>query len=67
MKNSMVNALLMSLMALPLVANAEDDAPDIELLEFLGAWQTADGEFLDPMLLAGEPDEIPPTEDHDED
>lgn len=30
------------------------ELPDIELLEFLGAWQTTDGDFLDPLLLAGD-------------
>jgi hypothetical protein len=31
----------------------EDDTtmPSIELLEFLGEWETEDGDWIDPMLL----------------
>jgi hypothetical protein len=31
----------------------DDDAsmPSMELLEFLGEWETEDGEWLDPILL----------------
>ena len=52
---------------MPPSAAAGEEVPDIELLEFLGAWQTADGEFLDPLLLAGAADDIPPVENDDED
>ena len=31
--------------------SVETDTPDIELLEFLGEWATADGEWLDPDAL----------------
>lgn len=45
--------------------NAE--IPDIELLEFLGSWQTPDGDFLDPLILAGETTSREnPTENDDE-
>lgn len=30
-------------------ANSDDDHPSMELLEFLGEWQTKDGEWVDPM------------------
>ena len=29
----------------------EDEAPSLELLEFLGEWETGDGEWLDPAEL----------------
>jgi hypothetical protein len=39
-----------------------DPLPSIELLEFLGAFETPEGEWLDPMMLAEEretrPDEV---------
>lgn len=40
-----------SLCVLPLVATAGDpaDAPDIQLLEFLGEWETSQGKWIDPM------------------
>ncbi len=30
-------------------ANNDDNHPSMELLEFLGEWQTKDGEWVDPM------------------
>ena len=40
-----------SLCVLPLVAMAGDpaDVPDIQLLEFLGEWETSQGKWIDPM------------------
>lgn len=32
----------------------DEVAPSLELLEFLGEWQTRKGEFVDPMLLQGD-------------
>ncbi|MFB3045890.1 MAG: hypothetical protein ACE10A_06220 [Acidiferrobacterales bacterium] len=29
---------------------------DLELLEFLGSWETDDGEGIDPTMLADEPE-----------
>ncbi|GAB4300371.1 MAG: hypothetical protein Kow0096_20380 [Thiohalomonadaceae bacterium] len=42
-------ALAALLLAAPLVA--EEEAPSPELLEFLGSFETADGQWLDPMDL----------------
>lgn len=36
-----------------LVADAAE-TPSLELLEFLGNWETTDGEWLDPLLLLEE-------------
>ena len=33
---------------------------DLELLEFLGSWETDDGEWIDPTMLADEPENIVP-------
>ena len=33
------------------LAQASDPPPDMEMLEFLGRYQTADGHWLDPMSL----------------
>jgi hypothetical protein len=62
MNNSQVNALFRSrrngnlrwllLVLLPLAASAaEDEQPSMELLEFLGSWETKDGEWLDPVSM----------------
>ena len=47
--------LLLGLMSLA-PAGAEDVAeePSMELLEFLGDWETQDGEWLDPLQLLEE-------------
>ncbi len=48
--------LLMIQTYLPSLADSseEDEAPSIELLEFLGEWETSNGEWLDPSLLEDE-------------
>jgi len=33
---------------------ADDEATDMELLEFIGEWETADGSWVDPMALQQE-------------
>jgi len=35
--------------ALDTEAASDDNNPSMELLEFLGEWQTKDGEWVDPM------------------
>lgn len=61
-------ALAALLLAAPVVA--EDEVPSLELLEFLGSFETADGQWLDPTQLgAPRPEqEGPSVEDrkHDE-
>jgi hypothetical protein len=44
-------ALFVILLGIVIDANAADDdaSPSMELLEFLGEWQTKDGEWVDPM------------------
>ncbi|MCI0508001.1 MAG: hypothetical protein L0Z73_18095 [Gammaproteobacteria bacterium] len=44
-------ALFVILLGIVFDANAADDdaSPSMELLEFLGEWQTKDGEWVDPM------------------
>ncbi|WP_127477779.1 hypothetical protein [Sulfurivermis fontis] len=42
-------ALLALLLAAPLAA--EEEAPSPELLEFLGSFESADGQWLDPTQL----------------
>ena len=50
------------------IASDNNEVPDIELLEFLGSFETPDGKWLDPMeiesmldeenaLIAGEPNQ----------
>lgn len=41
-------------------------APEPELLEFLGGFETADGKWLDPQLLDDKVDDAPPP-GHEED
>ena len=49
----MANRLLLLLVLLPLAALAADEAeqPSLELLEFLGTWETKDGQWVDPTQL----------------
>lgn len=42
--------LLLMMTTLPVTAG-EDSAPDMALLEFLGEWETPDGEWIDPVEL----------------
>ena len=43
-------------------AAAPADATDMEMLEFLGAFETQDGQALDPLGLDDpEPEKLPPT------
>ncbi len=37
--------------AAPEVPANDAELPSLELLEFLGSWQTPDGEVVDPLLL----------------
>jgi hypothetical protein len=65
-----VSAAALLLLTSPLFAdNDESDSaiPDIELLEFLGSWQTPDGDFLDPLILAGDTTTPEQPTEHDDD
>ena len=42
--------LLMSVHTAPAIAE-DDRLPDMDLLEFLVEWQTADGQWIDPVEL----------------
>ena len=44
----MKRILMLSVFTVPLVLFAAD-APSLELLEFLGDWETSDGEWQDPL------------------
>lgn len=44
----MKRLLMLSVLAVPLMVFAAD-APSLELLEFLGDWESADGEWQDPL------------------
>lgn len=41
------------------VAEGDDIQPSLELLLHLAQWETADGEFMDPMLLSEEDGNAP--------
>jgi len=43
--------LLLALLPLGTAAAAEDEQPSVELLEFLGSWETKGGESVDPISL----------------
>ncbi len=34
--------------------SAEEDIPTMEFLEFLGEWETEEGEWIDPIVLENE-------------
>lgn len=46
--------LLASLPYGGLLADDDIEAPSLELLEFLGSWETSDGEWIDPIELLEE-------------
>ena len=51
-------AVFLLLVTIALDAKAAgDDKPSMELLEFLGEWQTKDGEWVDPMRFLSVKDE----------
>ena len=61
-----VDWLVMGLVATMAFAEPElvdpDLESDLELLEFLGSWETDDGEWIDPTMLADEPETDVPTD-----
>ena len=59
-------ALLLFLPSLQLMAGEEEETPSIELLEFIGDWQTPEGDYFDPLILAEENETQPETETKDE-
>ncbi|MDQ2069929.1 hypothetical protein [Natronospira bacteriovora] len=71
MRASQACGLALALLALPLAAGEE---PDMELIEFLGEFTGADGEWVDPMdlyLLEAElpellDEELAEEEDHED-
>ena len=46
-----IAALLLLMIVAPIRA---DESPDIEMLEYLGSWETAQGEYMDPMAIETE-------------
>ena len=46
-----IAALLLLMIVAPIRA---DESPDIEILEYLGSWETARGEYMDPMVIESE-------------
>jgi len=44
----------------------DDDIPDLEMLEFLADWETADGQWIDPATLQLEELKEPAVDEHDE-
>ena len=51
--------LLTAVLAAGTAAPTEAQPPDAELLEFLGAFETADGKWLDPLVLDDDSDKAP--------
>jgi hypothetical protein len=51
--------LLTAVLAAGSAAPTEAEPPDAELLEFLGAFETADGKWLDPLVLDDESGKAP--------
>jgi len=43
-----------------------DDMPGLEMLEFLADWETADGQWIDPVILQQEELKEPTVDEHDE-
>jgi hypothetical protein len=61
--------LLLALLGTADGVESEESTPSLELLEFLGSFETEDGEWLDPLSLddtGEEPERIENDENHDE-
>ena len=49
--------IFMMIMLSPLLqaeTEGNEEAPTLELLEFLGEWETSDGQWIDPAVLEDE-------------
>ncbi len=62
MRVSKTVLLLLTLLSLTL--HAEEEQPSMELLEYLGNWEDANGSWIDPQLL--EPGVIKVAEENDD-
>lgn len=49
-----VKRLMMALAILIAVPSQAEETPDMEMLEYLGNWETENGEYIDPMELKAE-------------
>lgn len=49
-----VKRLMMALAILIAVPGQAEETPNMEMLEYLGNWETANGEYIDPMELKEE-------------
>lgn len=49
-----VKRLMMALAILIVVPSQAEETPDMEMLEYLGNWETANGDYIDPMELKTE-------------
>jgi hypothetical protein len=59
--------LVLNSISIKHVCAQEDSAPSMELLEFLGEWETDDGEWLDPIkLLESENEALTPEQEKHE-
>ncbi len=46
------------LIAMSTASHGDETIPDAEFLEFLGSWETQDGEWFDPRQLLDEQEKI---------
>ncbi|MFV1998398.1 MAG: hypothetical protein ACC641_10350 [Acidiferrobacterales bacterium] len=49
-----VKRLMMALAILIALPAHAEEVPDVEMLEYLGSWETASGEYIDPTELTAE-------------
>lgn len=55
------------LVSLSVLAAAQQSTPSLELLEFLGTWETKDGTWMDPTQLIEAPvEEMVESDEHKE-
>lgn len=47
----LVKRMMMALAIVIAVPTQAEEVPDMELLEYLGSWETANGKYIDPMEL----------------
>jgi hypothetical protein len=61
-----VEIAAMILTSLLATGSVPTDAPEVEMLEFLGGFETADGQWLDPLVLDEQTRDPPPASEEDQ-
>lgn len=59
--------LALLLLVPPVMAESDGDEPTLELLEFLAEWQDGEGQWIDPVALAVNEENLVTDDENEED